>query len=195
MAAVLVMTVAACNSKSEADQATEALNAGLQAHVAGNLEQASTQYKECLKHDAANKLCLYNLGLIAQTQGRAAEAENYYRLALATDANYAPALFNLAILRTAASPPAIDEAIGMYRQVLITQPENAAAHLNLGLLLLGQGKTAEGNASIATAVRLDPTLGARVPQPSSAPSSPASSPGASAGPKASSEPNASPSAS
>ena len=96
----LALALAGCGGKSEAQLAVDALNAGLAAQAAGNLEEAKTHYSECLKHDATNKVCLYDLGVVAQTQNQPTAAENYYRLALASDPNYPPALFNLAILRT-----------------------------------------------------------------------------------------------
>ena len=95
----LVIAVAACGGKSEAQLTNDALNAGIAAHTAGNIAEAQRQYNECLKHDIRNKICHYNLGLIAQTSGDAVTAENEYRLSLSADPNYTPALFNLAILR------------------------------------------------------------------------------------------------
>jgi tetratricopeptide (TPR) repeat protein len=37
----------------------------------------------------------------------------------------------------------VEEAIGHYRQALAIKPDLVEAHYNLGLALLGQGKTAE----------------------------------------------------
>lgn len=169
-ALLMVFAISACSTKTPAEQATEALNAGLQAHVAGKLDEAVGHYNDCLKVEATNKLCLYNLGLIAQTQGRDGDAENSYRLALVTDPNYAPAIFNLAILRTKAGDPT--EAIALYRQFIALLPNDASGHLNLGLLLRATGDTKGGDAEIAIAGALDPTLS--VPAPS-APASPAPS--------------------
>lgn len=174
---VLAVAVAACSSKTPAQLASEALNAGLKAHAAGNLDEASKQYKECLKQEPSNKYCNYNLGLIAQTQGRMVEAENYYRLSLATDPNYPPAIFNLAIVRTKAGAP--QDAIALYRQYVQLKPNEAGGHLNLGLLLIATGDKVEGDKEIAKATALDPKIQV-----------PASSPAASASgkPAASSSP-------
>jgi len=63
---------------------------------------------------------------------------------------------------------AVEEAVSLYRQVLTLSPSNPGANLNLGLLLLQTGQTAEGNQLVATAVQLDPTLASRIsaiPQP------------------------------
>ena len=56
---------------------------------------------------------------------------------------------------------AIQEAIDLYRKVVAVEPNNAAAHYNLGILLRIQGKTADGDSEIARALQLDPKL----PQP------------------------------
>jgi tetratricopeptide (TPR) repeat protein len=164
LAAVMtfVMTVAACGGKTETQLANDALNAGIAAHTAGNIEEAKKQYNECLKHDITNKICHYDLGLIAQTAGDAATAENEYRLSLSTDPNYTPALFNLAILRTGLGDTA--EAITLYQKYDQLLPNDAGGHLNLGLLLIQTGDKTNGEQEIATAIKLDPTIS--VPQAS-----------------------------
>ena len=71
-------------------------------------------------------------------------------------------------MRTAEGDP--QGAIALYRQAIQAQPNNAAAHLNLGLLLRQQGDAADGNQEVATAQQLDPHL----PVPSAAAATPAS---------------------
>ena len=188
LVALLVVGVVACSSKSDAQQASDALQAGLQSQAAGKLDEAATSYKECLKHDQTNKYCLYDLGTIAQSKKSTFEAENYFRLALASDPNFAVAIFNLAILRTQAGAPI--EAITLYQQYVGLMPNDAAGHLNLGLLLNQTGDTTAGAAQIAEAVRLDPTYSSRLgsPAPSASPSpspSPTETPSPSPSPTAS----------
>jgi tetratricopeptide (TPR) repeat protein len=181
-AALLILALAACSTKTEAQLASDELTAGLQAHFAEKIDEASAHYKECLKHDPVNKFCLFNLGVIAQAQGRPLEAENYYRLSIVQDPNFTNPLFNLAIIQTAAG--ATQEAIGLYRHVIELEPNNAGAHLNLGLLLLATGDEAAGHREIATAVTLDPSINvpAQTQAPSAVPSSaPSRSPGRSPG--------------
>ena len=191
LAALLIVGVVACSSKSEAQQASDALQSGLQAQAAGKLDQAATNYKECLKHDQTNKYCLYDLGTIAQTQKSAFAAENYFRLALASDPNFAVAVFNLAILRTQAGAPT--EAVTLYRQYVKLMPNDAAGHLNLGLLLNQTGNATEGAAEIAEALRLDPGFSSRLPSPSPT-DSPSPSPSSSPSPTDSPSPSPSSSA-
>ena len=75
--------------------------------------------------------------MIEQTDGRTELAEGYYRAALDADPNFVPALFNLAIVRTAVG--ATQEAIDLYLRVIALEPEYAAAHFNLGILLPRRG--------------------------------------------------------
>jgi hypothetical protein len=67
-------------------------------------------------------------------------------------------------------------------------PKDAAGHLNIGLLLIQTGDTTEGNAQVAQALALDPSLKSRLASPSRASTSPAPSPKSSA--KASPKPSA-----
>lgn len=178
--ALVLLAIAACSDDDDGgDSATDGdaagtveegtaqeggdlLNQALAAHVNGDLEGAETLYRQLLEQEPGNKYALYNLGLLAQQSGNPAEAEQHYRQALAIDPQYGPALFNLAILRTEAAP---EEAESLYRTTIEVNPADAAAHLNLGFLLIGQGRQDEGDAEIAEAIRLDPSLASRVVAP------------------------------
>lgn len=162
IAAVLSLSVAlvACGSRAPAQVAQEALDAGLQAHIAGDLELAKTRYAECLRAEPSNTLCLYNDGLVAQTEGRAAEAENRYRLALVMDPTYGPALYNLALLITPTLP---DEAVSLLRRYLEGNPADAGARVNMGMLLRSQGDEAGAQEQFAQARELDPSI--VIPEP------------------------------
>ena len=161
----VLATLAACGgsstqSLSEAQIATNDVNAGLSAQAAGRLADAATDYKNAITHDPRNTFAYYDLGLVDQLQGQAAAAEQNYRAAIQIDPNFAPALFNLAILRTVPSPAEAEE---LYRHVISISPNDAAAHLNLGFLLRAEGRTAEGNTELNTAVSLDASLANRIP--------------------------------
>jgi tetratricopeptide (TPR) repeat protein len=148
-------TVGCSENKSQAEQASNALSAGLRAQVAGRSAEAVKDYRKVLAHDPKNKFAFYNLGLIDQRAGRTASAEQFYRQALAVDPEYVPALFNLAIVVTSQSA---DEAVTLYRKVIALQPENASATLNLGLLLRAAGQTDEGDSLVTKAHTLDPSV-------------------------------------
>ena len=163
---VLALGVTACgdddgkddgNSSVEpdADKAAATLDEGLKAHAAGDLTTASEKYRETLEFDNTNKFALYNLALIDEASGNYGLAEEKYRAALKTDPAYEPALFNLAILRTSSDPK---EAIGLYRAAVASNKKDAAAWLNLGLLLRAAGDKDEGDEAVAKAIELNPKL-------------------------------------
>jgi tetratricopeptide (TPR) repeat protein len=163
VASVVALTVGlgGCSSKSESQLASDALNAGVQAQQAGNLDEATKDYKTCLAHDATNKTCIYDLGTVAQAQGQTLLAESDYRLALIYDPKYPAATYNLAVLR--ANAGARDEAIGLYRQYVQEAPNDPAGHLNLGLLLRAVGDQQGAAHEFATAQQLKPGL--QIPSP------------------------------
>jgi Flp pilus assembly protein TadD len=69
---------------------------------------------------------------------------------------YPPALFNLAIIRTGKGDTT--EAISLYWKAITVNGDDAAAHLNLGLLLKETGDAAGGDAEINKALELNPEL-------------------------------------
>jgi tetratricopeptide (TPR) repeat protein len=168
---LLVVAVAGCG-KSEAQQTTDALQAGIKAYIANNYDEALKQWKECLKHDSTNKICHYDIGLVYQNQGQRANAENEYRLSLSTDPNYGPALFNLAIARTQDGDTT--EALSLYAKYVQLNPNDAGGHLNYGLLLIATGNKTEGEKEVAIAVQLDPKIS--LPLPSASPTPPTPTP-------------------
>jgi tetratricopeptide (TPR) repeat protein len=155
---------------TEQEQAQEAVNEGLAAHEAGDLQAAEDAYRRALELDPQNQFAYYNLGVIRQAQGDLEDAETNYRIAVGIDPDFAAALFNLAIIRADAG--AAEEAIGLYEHIVEVTPIEdadpatvrlvAAAHLNLGFLLIDQGDEAAGQAELDEAVRLDPTLEERI---------------------------------
>lgn len=155
--ALVLVVLGGCGKPSSATRANDALAAGLKAQAAGNAGIATDQYNKVLSIDPKNKFAIYDLGLLDQLAGRTAQAEARYRAALAIDPNFVRALFNLAIIRTSVAP---QEAEALYQQAVAVQPTYAAAYLNLGLLRKSQGKTQQGDADLAKAVSLDPSLAA-----------------------------------
>jgi tetratricopeptide (TPR) repeat protein len=160
---LLLILIGACSKgTTDSDQASFGLAAGLKAHAAAVLDEAAADYRKMLVYDPRNKFAYYNFGVIELTQGQGGSPESDDRIALTIDPNFVPALFNLAILRT--SSRGDREAIDPYRQVIHIDEAYAAAHLNLGFLLLDSGQERQGNAELAIAVGLDPTLADRIPE-------------------------------
>jgi tetratricopeptide (TPR) repeat protein len=165
---LLVLSLGACGPQGRDPQkAAEAVQEGLTAHKAGDMEAAEEAYTEALEFQPDNKYALFNLGLIYQTRGENAQAEERYRTALDADPNFLPALYNLALVRTEAG--ASEEAVDLYRRVVALAPENAAAHYNLGLLLIQMGEGRDGREEVELALRLDPSLVDVSPAPQASP--------------------------
>jgi hypothetical protein len=164
IAAVLALTVAGVvnltTSQPDAVQASAYVNAGLSAQSQGRIADAREDYRQALAHDPRNKFAYYNLGIIDSQQGHSDLAVGDYYAALESDGNFAPALYNLAILLTPSDPL---QAVSLYQRATQVDPSNADAHLNLGFLLHSLGRDSEARTEFATAVRINPTLAARIP--------------------------------
>lgn len=132
------------------------LTRGLEAHAAGQLDNAVNAYFEALAQHPRDKFAYYNLGQIAQMQNHLAAAESFYRLALDVDPTLRAALFNLAIVR--ANRGEVNDAIDLYRRAIALDANDAAARFNLGLLLRANGSRTDGEAQLARARQLDPML-------------------------------------
>ena len=145
-------TVTAHNSPQTAN---DLFGAGFRAQIGGNLDGAVSDYKQAVAIDPKNVGSWYDLGVIAQARHQDGPAETYYRTALIVAPDYPQALYNLAILRTAGDPW---EAIDLYRHLIALDPKDAKSHLNLGYALRSVNQADEGQAEIAVALRMDPSL-------------------------------------
>jgi tetratricopeptide (TPR) repeat protein len=153
----LAAGVAACGSPPTA---TSLVAQGLRAQLSGNVSTAEDEYQQAIKLDGNNVIAHYDLGTVYDKQGDTTQAVVEYKAALVIDPTFTDALFNLGV-DTAGSDPA--GAAQLYFKVVSLQPAFAAAWLNLGFILRGEGKAAEAQADWARAVALDPSLASRVP--------------------------------
>lgn len=175
--AVVATVAAACNSSGSGSGGGNTgtttkvsfntlITEGQAAQNAGDSTQAETYYNEALAMQPNNAIALYDLADLEQVSlGNDTAAEANYKKAIATNPNFENALFNLAILVTPSNPT---EAEGYYNRVLAIDPKNAAAHLNLGYVLITLGKKAAGDAQIRKAATLDPAYDNRLPATSGA---------------------------
>ena len=165
LAAALVLGATGCSgddstsssssTKPDAKKAATSVEAGLKAHSAGDLKAAAADYHTALEYEPTNKFAYYNLALIDASNSNYGLAEANYRSAIKSDAKYEPALFNLAILQTSSDPA---EAISLYNRAVAVDKKDAAAWLNLGLLLRDQGRETAGNKAVLKAIALNPKL-------------------------------------
>jgi tetratricopeptide (TPR) repeat protein len=153
----VVIGLAACGTPQTA---TSLVAQGLKAQLAGDDSTAQSTYLQAIKLDPNNAVAHYDLGTVYDRQGNRSEAVAEYTAAVVIDPAFTDALFNLAV-DTAGAEPA--RAQDLYLKVVTLQPSFAAAWLNVGFILAGDGKTATARADWARAASLDPTLASRVP--------------------------------
>ncbi len=148
------------NTTADMANANRLFSEGLQAQTHGQPALAANDYLRSVKINPENKVAWYDLGLIQQEAGNDSQAEIYYERSSALDPHYVPPLYNLATLVAPRYPAS---AVKLYEKVIAVEPKLAQAHLDLGFALQAVGQRTQGNAQIAEAVRLDPSLSSRAP--------------------------------
>jgi tetratricopeptide (TPR) repeat protein len=154
----LAIGIAACGTPPTP---TSLVAQGLRAQISGEVSTAESAYQQAITLDRNNTIAHYDLGTVYDKQGNTTQAITEYRATLLIDPNFTDALFNLAV-DTAGSDPA--GAAQLYFKVLSLQPTFAAAWLNVGFILQGEGKVGAATADWAKAVALDASLAARIPR-------------------------------
>ena len=137
-------------------KAAAAVNRGLALQRSGDIAGATAAYRQALKYDATNKYALYDLAVIDYAQSNVGAAEQEYQQVLAIDPKYEPALYNLAILEEGNDNQ--QTALSLYQRAVAANPNDPNAHFNLALMLRAINYTADGDAQMRIALRLDPKL-------------------------------------
>ena len=131
-----------------------ALKVMLRVHAArGDFEVARLVALRAQRLDEKDAEVPFLLGQILEKKGDAAGANALYRKSLEADAGYLPALARVAA--DALQRRDYAQAAKLYEQLVRAEPSNAAAHLDLGTALHGQGKLDEALASFQKAQELD----------------------------------------
>ena len=117
-------------------------------------------FQQAIHKDPSDAIAYYDLGSAYQAAGNNQDALKQYRLALARDPNEVSALYNEAVIYSVH-----DSALAefLYRKVIQLKPDSPTALLNLGLLLAVDGAKAQAGVALRHAIKLDPTLRARIP--------------------------------
>lgn len=120
----------------------------------GEMDQAISLYKSILDFDPTVGIVYYHLGLARKGQGNFAEAAEAFQ----KGADLLPDDINV-LIQQAEVLTILQEyakAISVYRRIIPLRPDDAAAHCNLGILLLQQGHHAEAKLSLEQATSLAP---------------------------------------
>lgn len=126
----------------------EVLQAAVQLHQAGRLQEAENLYRQILQVAPRNGDALHMLGVLSFQQGRNAVALDLVGRAAAIQPSSA-VLLNLGKVQEVSGMP--DAAIASYRQALVLQPGSMKILLQLGMCLKEQGCLDEAAACLREA--------------------------------------------
>jgi tetratricopeptide (TPR) repeat protein len=132
------------------------LQAAIQHHQSGRLEEAAAAYDRILAADAEHADALHLRGVLAYQQGELARAVELIGRAIARRPGVAAFHANLAEVHRALWQ--FDQAIACCRAALEQQADHPEAINTWGLALLAQGQIAEATDKFRTAVRLRPNV-------------------------------------
>ena len=133
--------------------AATAMQSGMSAHRAGDLEAAEKAYRQALSVDPSHADALHMLGILHRETARPDEAESLLRQALAIRED---ALFLTNLGNLLAESGRDDEAATCYRRALTVAPKHAGAHYNFALLLQKRGNFPEAEAAYRHALVANP---------------------------------------
>ena len=136
---------------------TALLNAALEHHQAGRLQQAEDSYRQILRQSPDHADVHNNLGAALFSMGRLDESIASYRQALASRPGYAEANKNLA--DALAAQGNVNEAEICYRSAVAANSGYAEAHRNLGGMLYNAGRRNEALACYQQALATAPDDG------------------------------------
>ena len=136
------------------DPAGEALNAALQHHQSGRLEEAATLYSKILEADPRHADANHLLGVIAFQLGRNEVAADLIGIAIA--ANRSNPAFHSNLGNALNGMGRLDDALAAYDRALRLRPDYADAHYNRGNVLRDMGRLDDALAACDTALRLRP---------------------------------------
>jgi tetratricopeptide (TPR) repeat protein len=125
-------------------------------HRGGALVPAEALYRQVLALDANQADATHNLGAVLAQQGKLLEALPHLLRALELETNR-PKYWSVCIDALIAAGR-LEQAMEVYRKLIAVQPRLAAAHLNLGLLLLRLERWAEAAGCFRAALALNPGL-------------------------------------
>lgn len=163
LAVGLVLSLAACGGggghakpkETPAEKAAKLIQDGSQLAAKNNVAAAMKDFSKAAKVDPSDAVAYYDLGVGYTDEQKDAAAQIAFNKAIAFDSKYTSAMYDLAILDTTKQP---QEAVALYERILKIKPNGPDVLYNLGLLLDTLGHKTAGNADIAKAEQIDPSL-------------------------------------
>jgi tetratricopeptide (TPR) repeat protein len=136
-------------------EATAALlDAALEHHRAGRLDEAEACYGRVLGTEPDNVDALHFLGVIAYQKGRHEQAQGLIGRALSLNGSNAPAHNNLGNVLQARGMS--QEAMGCYRRAIALAPDYVDAYINMGAVLVAADRLPEANECYRALLALAP---------------------------------------
>jgi tetratricopeptide (TPR) repeat protein len=158
----LAIVSASCgNGPTAAGQASSLVSEGVRAEATGHSQKALHDFRSAAAVDRSDAVPYYEIGVLYQrTLHDSALAATAYKRALSLDPTYRSAMFDLAIVDTPSAP---QDALNLYNELLLRNPNDANVNFNLGLLLIVLKQPVPGHEALKKAVALDPALARRLP--------------------------------
>jgi Flp pilus assembly protein TadD len=136
----------------------ETLQAGLDAHRAGRLQEAEALYRRALQSNPRHAPAYHLLGLLAFQVGQLETAAQLMNDAIKLDGF--TAMYHADLGEICRAQGKIPEAINAYRKSIKLNSQSAETQTNLGTLLEANGELDEALACFCLAVEVDPKFAA-----------------------------------
>ena len=141
------------------------LSDGIDAQSSGDYALAMSLYRDALVLRPTSDVASFDLGDAEQFAGHLSAARYYYAQALRDNPSNADALFNVGILDLTSAPHTAQTLFS--RVIMLAQKAGkitleAEGDINLGTVLLNEGRRALGLAAQRRGYQLDPSLRARM---------------------------------
>jgi tetratricopeptide (TPR) repeat protein len=130
------------------------LEAAVQNHQTGCLEQADMMYRQVLQEQPENPVALHSLGVLAYQQGQHDVAADLVGRAITSNPQIPQFHNTLGVINEAQGR--LEEAVDAYGQAVSLKADYAEAYNNMAIALQSQGKYAQAVENCERATSIDP---------------------------------------
>jgi predicted O-linked N-acetylglucosamine transferase (SPINDLY family)/FKBP-type peptidyl-prolyl cis-trans isomerase len=135
----MIDAAATIEHKKESKRMRSRIEAAVQQHIKGNIQQAQKAYSDLIKNGCTQGLVFTNLALILINQQQHDAAISLLREGIKLDPDYVDAHLKLGCALEVHGNDALDEAIACYHQVQQRQPDHQEVNFVLGNALMKKG--------------------------------------------------------